>query len=347
MQSSQHKTFEDIAGWFDYPDVYAQAVEEAVDGAVFVEVGSFLGKSACFMAEAIRRSGKRIALFCVDHFRLGDGIADVKEARDFLASAGGNYFAQFVANTAAYRDIVVPVCGDSPDAAKFIPDQSADFIFIDASHDEESVGCDIEAWSKKLKPGGMIAGHDYDLKSVRLAVDAVFPVRTISGRCWLSRPFDDLFIFAQQFSNGLTPAIPVAPHDAIRKVGSFTGITLLRSGPYQVQLWIGEPNAAVEDHKHPNVDTVQVYVSGQIYLKVNGIPITAPDVVKRGENGATNFNGRFTRIHPEDAHSFTLGPLGGSWLTVEKWLNGVQPTSTELDWEGPPINDAHAEELAA
>ena len=339
--------FEDVAArtaaWFDYPEIYDAAVAEAMDGAVFVEVGSFLGRSSAYLADRIRRSGKRITLFCVDHFKLGDSVRDIPEAQRFLEESGGNYFRQFLRNISPYRDIVIALCGDSLAMAEYIPDGSADFVFIDASHDESSVRADIAAWKMKLKPGGQMAGHDFDLASVRTAVDEAFPNRLITGRSWLARPFDDLLIFAQNFMASAM-AVPACPFDGIRKVDRFSGLTLHRSGPYQVQLWIGEPNANVPEHRHPNVDTIQIYLSGQIYLRVNGVPVTAPDRVGVLPDGRCNLNGAFTRIRPEDIHSFTLGPAGGSWMTVEKWLDG-NPTSTELDWEGEAIGSEHKEML--
>lgn len=49
----------------------------------------------------------------------------------------------------------------SLDAAARIPDKSLDFVYIDARHDYESVKEDVRAWFPKVKPGGIIAGHDY------------------------------------------------------------------------------------------------------------------------------------------------------------------------------------------
>lgn len=41
----------------------------AAPGAVFVKVGCWKGRSAAFLGVDILRSGKAIALHCVDHFR--------------------------------------------------------------------------------------------------------------------------------------------------------------------------------------------------------------------------------------------------------------------------------------
>ncbi len=49
----------------------------------------------------------------------------------------------------------------SIEAVKRFADESLDFVFIDASHDYEHVKEDIREWSKKVKRGGIVAGHDY------------------------------------------------------------------------------------------------------------------------------------------------------------------------------------------
>ena len=49
----------------------------------------------------------------------------------------------------------------SLDAAKEIEDESLDFVYIDAMHDFDNVMMDIIVWSKKVRCGGIISGHDY------------------------------------------------------------------------------------------------------------------------------------------------------------------------------------------
>jgi len=49
----------------------------------------------------------------------------------------------------------------SMDAVKDIPLESLDFIYIDANHTFDFVMQDVIEWAKRVRPGGMVAGHDY------------------------------------------------------------------------------------------------------------------------------------------------------------------------------------------
>ena len=42
-----------------------------------------------------------------------------------------------------------------------IPEESLDFVFIDAEHSYESVKEDVNGWAKKVRHGGIVSGHDY------------------------------------------------------------------------------------------------------------------------------------------------------------------------------------------
>lgn len=46
-------------------------------------------------------------------------------------------------------------------AVKDVTDASLDFVFIDADHSYDAVRDDILEWSKKVRPGGIVSGHDY------------------------------------------------------------------------------------------------------------------------------------------------------------------------------------------
>jgi predicted O-methyltransferase YrrM len=49
----------------------------------------------------------------------------------------------------------------SMDALADVQDGSLDFVYIDADHRFDFVMRDVIEWSKKVRPGGIVAGHDY------------------------------------------------------------------------------------------------------------------------------------------------------------------------------------------
>lgn len=49
----------------------------------------------------------------------------------------------------------------SATAAAKVPPHSLDFVYIDARHDYSSVKEDLELWYRRVRPRGILAGHDY------------------------------------------------------------------------------------------------------------------------------------------------------------------------------------------
>ena len=49
----------------------------------------------------------------------------------------------------------------SMEAVQDIPDGSLDFVYIDAMHEFDPVMMDILHWVPKVRPGGIVSGHDY------------------------------------------------------------------------------------------------------------------------------------------------------------------------------------------
>lgn len=76
-----------------------------------------------------------------------------------------------------YPDRATYYQAPSVKAAKYVPDDSLDFVFIDAGHAYGAVKADIAAWSPKVKRGGEILGHDFHKKfpGVIKAVKEEFP----------------------------------------------------------------------------------------------------------------------------------------------------------------------------
>lgn len=158
--------------WFTYPTLYKQMVGSFQDGSHFVEVGSWKGRSAAFMAVEIINSNKNIRFDCVDTWEGSEEHLNPNSEhfnKKLLENKNWLY-ELFLENTQSVKHVITPIKSISWEAAKIYKDNSLDFVFIDAAHDYESVKKDLNAWFDKVKIGGVFAGHDYYYSEVYKAV---------------------------------------------------------------------------------------------------------------------------------------------------------------------------------
>lgn len=123
------------------------------------EIGVKAGTNAIYLCSV----NPDLHLTCVDDWIPRDGIP-----WDFIEIEFGKCVARL-------KDYPIEVIRkNSVQAAAGIPNWSFDFVHIDAGHDFDSVMQDILLWVNKVRPGGIVSGHDYgDLyPDVKCAVDA-------------------------------------------------------------------------------------------------------------------------------------------------------------------------------
>ena len=166
-----HENSDPIEGWMDegFGDVIDKIIGENEGFIDACEVGSWLGKSADCIAQRLKGRGR---LMCVDswlgapEFWTRIGLMD--RTRGVALKKKNGYpmiFFDFVKNMKqrGHESIVAPFPLSSQAAAEVLKAYGAtfDFIYIDASHEYESVISDIRAYAKLLKPGGCLVGDDY------------------------------------------------------------------------------------------------------------------------------------------------------------------------------------------
>lgn len=138
------------------------------DNLKLVEIGSDLGESTCIFA--------------------GYGIFNKVFAVDTWPNPERHDI--FLKNLKLYSDIIIPMKMTSEVAAVNWLGGEVDVIYIDANHSYENVLSDIGNWSKKVKRGGIIAGHDYSIDAwpgVHKAVNECFgsqKIKVFSDCSW-------------------------------------------------------------------------------------------------------------------------------------------------------------------
>ena len=180
------KSWREVEGFFDYPYLYDNVIGASQPGDVIVEIGSWMGQSMAYLAQGLQAKGWTGSLFSVDTFT---GELNQPAHQPIVSAAGGSIRHLFDANMreCGVSDLVHVMQCDSAQAASNLPDGSVSFCFIDAAHDYASVMRDILAWVPKMKPGGMLAGHDYHDRDVHTAVAECFAGTgyMVAGSCWI------------------------------------------------------------------------------------------------------------------------------------------------------------------
>jgi predicted O-methyltransferase YrrM len=147
-------------GDFDREALRLLLDEVGTDRPTIVEIGSWLGTgSTQVLMDFVRKRGGQ--LHCIDTWEGSPGIAShAKIASDY------DVYETFRQNvrTAGGEDVVTAHCLTSIGAAADWPDATIDMVFIDADHRFAAVQQDLAAWLPKLRPGGIMAGHDCECR---------------------------------------------------------------------------------------------------------------------------------------------------------------------------------------
>ena len=159
------KKFDSIKGFLDLNEGIAlyEEVKRVSENNFCVEIGSYCGKSTCFIGQACKENKSK--LITIDHHKgseeqqLGELYFDAEVYDEKLGRV--NTLPLLEKNLAKFdlEDVVKPLVMDSISASKIV-ENNADLIFIDGSHTFESAESDYELWRNKIKKGGTVAIHD-------------------------------------------------------------------------------------------------------------------------------------------------------------------------------------------
>jgi hypothetical protein len=177
--------YQNIDGFMNHKNTIMLDIvlSEIKSNCVWVELGSWTGKSAAYCAVELINSSKIGKFYCIDSWKGGEEHYNWEILKDLKQI--------FINNVTPVANYITIIENMSWDAAEQFEDNSVDFCYVDAGHTYECVTNDLTAWWPKIKPGSYFGGDDYTkgFPDLEKAVQNFFFNKKIKiqkvGRCWL------------------------------------------------------------------------------------------------------------------------------------------------------------------
>lgn len=145
-------------------------------GATWVELGSWKGRSLFTVAMSLPANSRIVA---IDSFsQYVSSLAHIPTT-DWV----WDHFQVVLNGVRKLRkDLTLSVIrSDTASPSGWFAEESVDVVFFDADHSRAGLESDLDAWTSKVKPGGLLCGHDYNpgFPEVVAVIDERFPEKSI------------------------------------------------------------------------------------------------------------------------------------------------------------------------
>lgn len=131
---------------------------------LFRGTGAEIGVERGQFAKRIFDRSPAVKLYCVDPWAAYDGY------REHVPQERQDQFLEQTKDLLRGYDATI-VREYSLAAAERFKWGSLDFVYIDANHEYDHVLADCDAWSKRIRSGGIVSGHDYGGDVERAVLD--------------------------------------------------------------------------------------------------------------------------------------------------------------------------------
>lgn len=148
-----------------------------------IEIGCYAGEST----EIILSSDAFVYFACIDPWERDYDPTD-PTGDDGILLAEKAFDERFAGNPVVFK-----FKQKSEDAARLFATGTIDFLYIDGNHQYDYVMSDLMQYVPKVKPGGIIAGHDYneptrpDVTRAVLDYFRAAPIKVYPDNSWVFR----------------------------------------------------------------------------------------------------------------------------------------------------------------
>lgn len=123
-----------------------ESLRVLVEGSqVVINIGAGVGTSGLLFREVC---GQDADIYTIDICE-GSPTGGLQNEREAFARPGFDW------------KLPTQILGDSAEIGRTWKGPKVDFVFVDGDHSEEQCRADILAWKPHVKPGGIMAFHDY------------------------------------------------------------------------------------------------------------------------------------------------------------------------------------------
>jgi len=122
---------------------------------IVCEVGVQRGEYAKVILQTIPSIEK---IYLIDLWQQQENYFDVANVDNLTHQ---KFMEATITNIKPWQEKAVLLKGHSTQVVTQIPDNSLDWVYIDARHDYKGCYEDITTYWSKIKPGGIMSGHDY------------------------------------------------------------------------------------------------------------------------------------------------------------------------------------------
>lgn len=159
------------------------------------EIGVLLGDTSSYLLEAF----PSLTMLCIDPY------LSYEEHQEERTQQKMNLYAAIAhERLSKFKDRAKLLRTTSLVVASAMRDNALDFVFIDAQHTYTEVMGDILAWYPKVRPGGLVAGHDFRWEGVSKAVVEFLEENNLEGNVTPSESDVWFLIKPSESNRGLT-----------------------------------------------------------------------------------------------------------------------------------------------
>ena len=122
------------------------------------KVGAEIGVDRGLYSKELSKANPGVKLYCIDPWKVYKEYDDIPDQHTLNVNYNSTIKCLAPYNCKIIRKFSMGAIND-------FEDRSLDFVYIDGNHTFNYVLEDINQWSKKVKPGGIVSGHDYIWRS--------------------------------------------------------------------------------------------------------------------------------------------------------------------------------------